>query len=371
MNKPAIIAPGGRIGILGGGQLGRMLAMAAAELGLDCHIYCPDTEAPAMDVAQHATRAAYDDADALARFADSVDVVTYEFENVPAETARILAEHAPVRPGVLALATAQDRIVEKNFLASHNIATAPYADVADELALLRAVAAIGTPSILKTRRFGYDGKGQAKIATPADAIAAYDAIGRAPAILEGFVPFEREISVIVARGIDGATAAYDPVENIHKNHILDQSLVPARVDKMLAEEARAIASHIVADLDYVGVMGVELFVLPEGTDGPRLLVNEIAPRVHNSGHWTQDACHVSQFEQHIRAICGWPLGSPERHCDAVMENLIGDDVNRWAALAAEPATALHLYGKAEARAGRKMGHITRLYPFGYAPHTLR
>jgi len=369
--KPAIIAPGGRIGILGGGQLGRMLALAAAELGLSSHIYCPDTEAPAMDVAASGTRAAYDDAEALARFADSVDVVTYEFENVPAETARILAEHAPVRPGVVALATAQDRIVEKNFLKSHNIATAPFADIPDEAALLKAMRDIGTPSILKTRRFGYDGKGQAKITSAADAVAAYDTIGRAPAILEGFVPFELEISVIVARGLDGTTAAYDPVENIHKNHILDQSLVPARINTELAAEARAIAQHIVADLAYVGVMGVEMFVLPENAASPRLLVNEIAPRVHNSGHWTQDACTVSQFEQHIRAICGWPLGSPERHSDAIMQNLIGDDVNDWAALAAEPGTALHLYGKAEARPGRKMGHLTRLYPFGLCPHTLR
>tara|TARA_R110000824_G_scaffold390760_3_gene587549 strand:- start:28952 stop:30082 length:1131 start_codon:yes stop_codon:yes gene_type:complete len=374
-NKPntssQIIAPGGRIGILGGGQLGRMLAVAAAELGLVAHIYCPDTEAPAMDIAAHGTRAAYEDADALARFADSVDVVTYEFENVPAETARILAEHAPVRPGVMALATAQDRIVEKDFLASHKIATAPYADIPDEAALLAAIERIGTPSILKTRRFGYDGKGQAKIATPQDAIAAYDAIGRAPAILEGFVPFEREISVIVARGIDGQTAAYDPVENIHKNHILDQSLVPARIDKELAEEARAIATHIVADLEYVGVMGVELFVLPADSAGPRLLVNEVAPRVHNSGHWTQDACCVGQFEQHIRAICGWPLGSAHRHSDAIMTNLIGDDVNTWHDLAAQPETAIHLYGKKEARPGRKMGHATRLYPLNRAPHTNR
>ncbi|MES1989593.1 MAG: 5-(carboxyamino)imidazole ribonucleotide synthase [Pseudomonadota bacterium] len=370
-DKPAIIAPGGRIGILGGGQLGRMLALAAAELGMSSHIYCPDAEAPAMDVAATGTRAAYDDAEALARFADSVDVVTYEFENVPAETARILAEHAPVRPGVTALATAQDRIVEKSFLKSHSIATAPFADVPDETALLKAVAEIGTPSILKTRRFGYDGKGQAKITMPEDAIAAYDAIGRAPAILEGFVPFELEISVIVARGLDGTTAAYDPVENIHKNHILDQSLVPARIDAKLAAKARAIAAHIVADLAYIGVMGVEMFVLPDDAEGPRLLVNEIAPRVHNSGHWTEDACTVSQFEQHIRAICGWPLGSPKRHSDAIMLNLIGDEVNDWASLAAEPGTALHLYGKAEARPGRKMGHLTRLYPFGLHPHTLR
>lgn len=375
MNKSrpshAIVPPGGCIGILGGGQLGRMLALAAAELGLASHVYCPESASPAIDVAAAATQAGYDDAEALARFADNVDVVTYEFENVPAETARILADHAPVRPGVVALATAQDRIVEKTFLASHNIATAPFADIPDETALMTAIKTIGTPSILKTRRFGYDGKGQAKIDTPADALAAYETIGRAPAILEGFVPFEREISVIVARALDGTTAAYDPVENQHKNHILDRSLVPARIDTALADEARAIASRIVADLDYVGVMGVEMFVLPTGATGSRLLVNEIAPRVHNSGHWTQDACTISQFEQHIRAICGWPLGPTTRHSDVVMTNLIGDDVDDWQTLAADPSVVLHLYGKAEARAGRKMGHVNRLYPLGQGPQTLR
>ena len=357
------IAPGGRIGILGGGQLGRMLAMAAAELGFKCHIYCPDTEVPAADVAAALTRAPYDDADALARFADNVDVVTYEFENVPAETARILSEHAPVRPGAIALATAQDRLTEKNFLKQNGIATAPFADVADTDDLAAALAAIGAPAVLKTRRMGYDGKGQAKILSPKAAAAAWDAIGRLPAILEGFVDFEREISVVVARGLDGAVAAYDPVENIHTNHILDRTYAPAALTPALADEARAIATKIVSELDYAGVMGVEMFV---GRDG-RLLVNEIAPRVHNSGHWTMDACAVSQFEQHIRAICGWPLGSPARHSDAVMTNLIGADAGRWSAVAAEPGARLHLYGKAEARAGRKMGHVNRLFPLGKRP----
>jgi 5-(carboxyamino)imidazole ribonucleotide synthase len=370
-NKSAPIAPGGRIGILGGGQLGRMLTLAAAELGFTAHIYCPDADTPAMDVASGATRAAYDDAEALARFADGVDVVTYEFENVPAETARILGEHAIVRPGVAALATAQDRIVEKTFLAAHGIPTAPFADVHDDASLGAALAKIGTPSVLKTRRFGYDGKGQAKISSGGEAHEAYASIGRAPAILEGFVPFAFEISVVVARGIDGATAAYDPVENVHTNHILDRTYAPAALDAALDGEARAIAAKIVAELDYVGVMGVEMFVLPEGVAGPRLLVNEIAPRVHNSGHWTQDACAVSQFEQHIRAICGWPLGSPARHSDAVMTNLIGADVDDWRKLAAEPGACLHLYGKAEARAGRKMGHVNRLFPLGGRPVTPR
>ncbi|MDO8839358.1 MAG: 5-(carboxyamino)imidazole ribonucleotide synthase [Parvibaculum sp.] len=362
----APVAPGGTIGILGGGQLGRMLAMAAAELGFKCHIYCPDTEVPAADVAAALTRAPYEDAAALAAFADGVDVVTYEFENVPAETARILAEHAPVRPGPQALATAQDRLTEKNFLAAQGIATAPFADVASAADLDAALAQIGTPAILKTRRLGYDGKGQAKIGRAEEAAAAWDAIGRMPAILEGFVPFEREISVVVARGIDGETAAYDPVENIHKDHILDRTYAPAALDAALADAARAIAARIVSALDYVGVMGVEMFLLPAGAT-PRLVVNEIAPRVHNSGHWTMDACAVSQFEQHIRAICGWPLGHPDRHADAVMTNLIGDAAGQWAVLAAEPGAKLHLYGKAQARAGRKMGHVNRLFPLGTRP----
>lgn len=361
------IAPGGTVGILGGGQLGRMLASAAAEMGLHVHIYCPDENPPAAEVAAHYTRAEYEDEAALIRFAESVDAVTYEFENVPAETARILSEHGIVRPGPIALATAQDRIVEKNFMKAQGILTAPYADITDETSLKDAVESIGCPSVLKTRRFGYDGKGQAKIMTPEEALAAYDEIARQPAILEGFVKFEREISVIVARGIDGQTAAYDPVENIHKNHILDRTLAPAELPKAVADEACAIAARIASELDYVGVMGVEMFLLPEAGSKRRLLVNEIAPRVHNSGHWTMDACAVSQFEQHMRAVCGWPLGHPRRHSDAVMTNLIGDEVNEWERLAAEPDTSVHLYGKAEARPGRKMGHATRLYTLGKRP----
>lgn len=363
-NKSGIIAPGGTIGILGGGQLGRMLASAAAELGLHVHIYSPEKDAPAAEVSAHVTCADYEDEAALRRFADSVDVVTYEFENVPAETARILAERGLVRPGPLALATAQDRIVEKNFMKAQGILTAPFADVSDEASLRAAIENIGCPSVLKTRRFGYDGKGQAKILSADGALSAYEEIGRAPAILEGFVSFEREISVVVARGADGEIAPYDPVENIHRNHILHQTLVPAKLPDAVADEARAIASRIVRELDYVGVMGVEMFLLPEGAGAQRLLVNEIAPRVHNSGHWTMDACIISQFEQHIRAICGWPLGRPARHSDAVMTNLIGDDVDQWKVLASERDTSIHLYGKGEARPGRKMGHVTRLYALG-------
>ncbi len=363
------VAPGGCIGILGGGQLGRMLATAATELGLTVHVYCPDENSPAFDVAAEKTVAAYDDAEALARFADNVDVVTYEFENVPAETVRILTEHAPVRPGALALATAQDRLAEKTFIAEQGIRTAPFRAVDDVAGLAQAIADLGTPSILKTRRFGYDGKGQTRIEAGTAPQAALDEIGNAPAILEGFVPFEREISVIVARGQDGAIAAYDPVENVHKNHILDRSFAPATLTPGIAAEAIEIASTLVRELDYVGVMGVELFLLPPDGKGDkdRLLVNEIAPRVHNSGHWTMDACLVGQFEQHVRAICGWPLGSAARHSDAVMTNLIGEDAADWTALAADPGYAIHLYGKAEIRAGRKMGHITRLFPIGERP----
>ncbi|NIJ40509.1 5-(carboxyamino)imidazole ribonucleotide synthase [Parvibaculum indicum] len=364
------VAPGGCIGILGGGQLGRMLATAAAELGLTAHVYCPDENSPAFDVAAEKTVAAYDDADALARFADNVDAVTYEFENVPAETVRILTEHAPVRPGAQALATAQDRLAEKTFIAEQGIRTAPFRAVDDAAGLAQAIADLGTPAILKTRRFGYDGKGQTRIEADTAPQAALDEIGNAPAILEGFVPFEREISVIVARGQDGAIAAYDPVENIHKNHILDRSFAPAALTPGIAAEAIEIASTIVRELDYVGVMGVELFLLPESAGNEnRLLVNEIAPRVHNSGHWTMDACLVSQFEQHVRAICGWPLGSAARHSDAVMTNLIGEDAADWTTLAAEPGCAIHLYGKTEIRTGRKMGHVTRLFPIGELPVT--
>ena len=294
--------------------------------------------------------------------------MTYEFENVPAETVRILSEHAPVHPGALALATAQDRLDEKTFITAQGIETAPFRAVDDAASLTQAIADLGAPSILKTRRFGYDGKGQFRIEPGTAPETALEEIGNAPAILEGFVPFEREVSVIVARGTDGTIAAYDPVENIHKNHILDKSFVPAALTPGLAAEAIEIASTLVRELDYVGVMGVELFLLPEGSGKKsRLLVNEIAPRVHNSGHWTMDACLVSQFEQHIRAICGWPMGTAARHSDAVMTNLIGEDAADWAGLSADPTCAVHLYGKAEIRPGRKMGHVNRIYPLGKRP----
>jgi len=351
------LPPGSVIGILGGGQLGRMIALAAAPLGLKCHIYAPETGSPAFQVSETRTVAAYDDWAALEIFAASVDVVTYEFENVPGETAAFLEQRVPLAPGSLALKTAQDRVDEKTFILALGIPVAPFAAVEDEASLGAALARIGRPSILKTRRFGYDGKGQVKIGDGDGALEAFDAIGRKPAILEGFVAFEREISVIAARGWDGAIAVYDVPENVHRNAILHTSTVPAEIPEPLAAQAREIGGTIIAALDYVGVIGIEMFA---GASG--LTVNEIAPRVHNSGHWTMDACAVSQFQQHVRAICGWPLGSPQRHSDVVMSNLLGEDSARWQALAAEPDTAIHLYGKSESRPGRKMGHINRLTP---------
>jgi 5-(carboxyamino)imidazole ribonucleotide synthase len=351
------LAPGSTIGILGGGQLGRMLALAAAKLGFKCHIYGPEADSPAFQVSAAHTIGAYTDFAALGRFAKAVDVVTYEFENVPAETATFFEDRVPLSPNAAALRTAQDRVEEKTFIAGLGIRVAPFAAVADEEGLEGAIARIGRPAILKTRRFGYDGKGQTKITAGTSTAVAWAEIGKAPAILEGFVNFDREISVIAARGQDGAIAIYDVPENRHEDHILRTAMVPASISAEIAAEAHAIATKIIAALDYVGVMGIEMFVGESG-----LAVNEIAPRVHNSGHWTMDACHVSQFEQHIRAICGWPLGSTLRHSDVVMTNLLGEDANSWESLAADAAAIIHLYGKAEARRGRKMGHVNRLTP---------
>lgn len=352
MTEP--LAPGATIGILGGGQLGRMLSMAAARLGYRCHIFEPGA-APAADVAHALTQAPYEDLDALARFARGCDLITYEFENIPASSLDVLAETTPLFPDRRALETSQDRLVEKTFLAGLGLATAPFAAIDGPDDLQAALAATGTPAILKTRRFGYDGKGQARVMDPVDAPAALASLQGAPAIAEGFVRFSREISVIAARGRDGSVAAYDPGENVHHDGILATTTVPAALPLKLRTDAVLIASRILTALDYVGVMGVELFVTPAG-----LVVNEIAPRVHNSGHWTQAGCAVDQFEQHIRAIAGWPLGNGARHANVVMENLIGDDIARTGKLAAEPGVQVHLYGKAEARPGRKMGHINRV-----------
>ena len=348
---------GSTIGILGGGQLGRMLAVAASRLGLKAHVYEPSANPPAADVAHRVTTAPYDDAAALTAFAQSVDVVTYEFENIPTSALDLIEAIRPIRPNRRALAISQDRIEEKGFLNAIGLATAPWAAVTDAAELDAALGAIGAPAILKTTRLGYDGKGQARIMAPEDAPAALAAMNGAPAVLEGFVPFTMEISVIAARGLDGQVAAFDPGENVHRDGILHTTTIPARLPPARRSDAVLIAARILNALDYVGVMGVELFVTPQG-----LLVNEIAPRVHNSGHWTQNGCAVDQFEQHIRAVAGWPLGDGSRHSDVVMENLIGDDVDRIPALAREAGTAIHLYGKAEARPGRKMGHVNRVRP---------
>ncbi|MFW5641744.1 MAG: 5-(carboxyamino)imidazole ribonucleotide synthase [Roseicyclus sp.] len=345
---------GAVVGILGGGQLGRMLAMAAARLGYRAHVFEPGA-APAADVAHAWTQADYDDAEALAAFAKACDVVTYEFENIPAAALDLLAGAVPFHPGRRALEVSQDRLAEKDFLAGLGLKVAPYAAVDGPGDLAAALGVTGCPAILKTRRFGYDGKGQARVRDRDGAAAALGTLGGAPAIAEGVVAFSREISVIAARGRDGAVAAYDPGENVHRDGILATTTVPARIPAGLRTDAVLLASRILGALDYVGVLGVELFVTEGG-----LVVNEIAPRVHNSGHWTQAGCAVDQFEQHVRAIAGWPLGDGARHADVVMENLIGEDVTRAAALAAERGVQVHLYGKTEVRPGRKMGHVNRV-----------
>jgi 5-(carboxyamino)imidazole ribonucleotide synthase len=356
----APLQPGSTIGILGGGQLGRMLAMSAAQLGFRCHVYS-DVPGPALDVAHSSTIGAFDDLARIADFARSVDVVTYEFENVPLRAAAAAQEIAPVRPGPKALDVAQDRLTEKTFISKLGIPVAPFAAVGNLSELQAAAERVGLPAILKTRRLGYDGKGQVRLES-ADALAgAIDEIRGAPAVLEGFVAFQYEVSVLVVRAVDGAIRVYDPPINTHRNGILDTSVVPSPLPAAHRKHAEEIASRIALALDYVGVLAVEMFFLGE-TGGASLVVNEIAPRVHNSGHWTMDACTCGQFENHIRAIAGWPLGSTERHSDATMQNLIGDDVAGWREIAGEPGARLHLYGKTEVRPGRKMGHVNRLRP---------
>jgi 5-(carboxyamino)imidazole ribonucleotide synthase len=354
-----MIPPGSTIGILGGGQLGRMTALAAAELGYRVVVLTPEEDAPASHVSALTIHADYADEAALSHLARVADVVTLEFENVPAEAVSFLEGLGkPVRPGSRVLAVAQDRVAEKDFARRIGGGTAPYEKVDTLKALIPALERIGRPSVLKTRRMGYDGKGQRIIAHRDNPVEAWDAIGGKPAILEGFVKFNREISVIVARGLDGTVRAYVPVENRHRDHILAETIAPAPISREMAKQAESLAARLATQLDLVGLLAVEMFV----TDDGRILVNELAPRPHNSGHWTIDACMVSQFEQLVRAVCGLPLGSPERHADAVMSNLLGDDVSRWAELLKEPDARLHLYGKAEARKGRKMGHVTRLTP---------
>ncbi len=363
---PASFLPAGStIGILGGGQLGRLLALAAAKLGMRTHIYCPDPDSPAFEVTPNKTIAAYDDKKALTAFARSVDIVTYEFENVPAATATLIADLVPLAPDARALAISQDRLQEKAFLQNARVAICPFAPVLNATDLKGAIKSIGLPAVLKTTRLGYDGKGQRIVKTREQAQHAFNELSRVPGekpqmVLEAFVPFEKEISVIVARNHKEEIAVYDPAENIHLNHILHTSTLPARITPQTAHEATEIATRIAKSLNYCGVLGVEFFVSKRGQT-QQLLVNEIAPRVHNSGHWTESVCPTSQFEQHIRAICNWPLGSTRRYADVVMENLVGETISTVPGSLSQNEQP-NVYGKSKIRAGRKMGHINRILP---------
>ena len=345
------------LGILGGGQLGRMLSVAASRLGIRTHVFEAQPDPPAGHVADAVTTASFEDKAALRAFAESVDVITLEWENVPVEALELLEEIRPVRPGSKALRISQDRMEEKMFLQDIGLKTARYEVVPDLAMLGLAFMRLGgTSAIIKTRRLGYDGKGQARTDHYENIEDAFnDATSGDLAIIEEVVEFEREISVIAARGLDGAVVCFDPGENVHRDGILRTTTLPAQISAGQRADAALIAGKILNALDYVGVIGVELFVTKDG-----LLVNEIAPRVHNSGHWTQQGCSVDQFEQHVRAVAGWPLGDGGRHADVVMENLIGDDIERAPEIAAEPGASLHLYGKAETRPGRKMGHVNRI-----------
>ena len=354
------LAPGSTIGIMGGGQLGRMTALAAGRLGYKCHIYCPETDSPAAQVSSAVTIGNYDDVVALKSFGEAVDVVTFEFENIPHGSVQLLAESAIVRPGWKSLAVAQDRLVEKEFI-NEISPTTPFRRVESPAELEAAANEIGRPAVLKTARMGYDGKGQVLITPDCDYDAAWAEMGAEIGILEAFVDLAREISVIVARSPGGGWATYPPVENRHVNHILDTTIAPAVMSPEMGKEAVEIAHAIADGLDLVGLLAVEMFVTLDG----KLLVNEIAPRPHNSGHWTMDACPTSQFEQFVRAVCGLPLGDVTPHHDAEMKNLIGSAARGWADLMSEAGAFLHLYGKEEIRDGRKMGHVNRLYPRGH------
>lgn len=355
--SPAMLSPGATVGILGGGQLARMLTLAAARLGLNCHIYAPEEDSPAFAVSAAATIGDYRDEAALAAFAASVDVITYEFENVPVETVRFLEGLRPVRPGSKALGIAQDRLAEKRLAQDLGAMTADFADVNSLDQLHVRLGEIGMPAVLKTNRLGYDGKGQAKILAGNDVAPAYAALGGQQGILESFIAFDREVSVIATRGADGAFAAFDVTENEHRNHILHRSVVPANISPTAAADAIAIARKIAEALEYVGTFAVEFFLID---DLDLVYVNEIAPRVHNSGHWTMDGAFTCQFEQHIRAVAGWPLGDPARLGLVEMVNLVGDDAARWHEILQDGRAHLHLYGKTEMRDGRKMGHVNRI-----------
>tara|TARA_E500000318_G_scaffold30558_1_gene30344 strand:+ start:4420 stop:5493 length:1074 start_codon:yes stop_codon:yes gene_type:complete len=351
-----VLAPGSVIGIIGGGQLGRMTALAAARLGYRCHIYTPEENSPASQVSEKTTVASYEDENALAEFAAAVDVITYEFENIPVDTVQRLSKLAPVRPRPSVLAVSQHRVAEKDFARDSGAGTALYQGVTDLDQLRNAVSEIGRPAVLKTCRFGYDGKGQVKITAETDLAAAWASLKTDDAVLEGFVSFEKEVSVIVARGVDGTALAFPVAENHHVDHILSTSTVPANIPEATEKAARATAVALAERLELVGLLAVEMFVTEEGD----VLVNEVAPRPHNSGHWTQDGCATCQFEQLVRAVTGLPLGPVDVLFPTVMQNLIGDKADQWLDIAAEPHAKLHLYGKTEARPGRKMGHVNRI-----------
>jgi 5-(carboxyamino)imidazole ribonucleotide synthase len=363
-SAPFPLPPNATVGIIGGGQLGRMSALAAARLGLRCHILTPEADSPAGQVSAGTTHGDYDDPVALHRFAESVDVVTFEFENVSAEGLDLLSSLRPVRPAPAILRISQDRAAEKRFLNGAGAATAPWRPVASRAELEAAVAELGLPAVLKTTRLGYDGKGQAVLRAPGDLAVAFEELHPKPLILEAFVDFSHEVSVVVARGSDGTVSCFDTVENRHRDQILDLTLAPARIAPDVAAAAQATARRVAEALDLAGLLAVEMFVAADG----RVLVNEIAPRPHNSGHWTIDACPVSQFEMHIRAVAGLPLPPAARHADAVMKNLVGpEEAALWPAILGTPGLCAHLYGKREARPGRKMGHVTRLFPKGALP----
>ena len=365
-----ILPPGSVVGILGGGQLGRMLGIAAAELGLRCHVFAPEEDAPAAQTANQHTRAGFEDIAALKKFAKGVDVLTYEFENIPSAPVKEAAKFCDLRPSLKSLEITQDRLLEKNFVREQGLSTAVFAPVNSDETWHKALEEIDVPAILKTRRWGYDGKRQLvmgnreEVAAAAPfAIVTFARQGKVPSILEGFVDFSTECSVVLVRGMDGETRCFDVIATYHEEGILRRAECPAPMHPTLQARAQKDAIAIAEALEHVGVMTVEFFLVGDPNDkNAKLLVNEIAPRVHNSGHWTREACVASQFEQHIRAICGWPLGDVTRHSDAEMINLLGDDANAWQSHAGEDNTSLHLYGKAEAREGRKMGHVVRIHP---------
>lgn len=358
MSRP--LPPNSVIGIIGGGQLGRMIALAASRLGYKCHIFCPEAYCPAALVAYAHTIADYEDHEALEKFANQVDVVTFEFENIPFESVQLLANKVPVRPNWTALHISQDRLLEKSFVNKAGVPTTEYREVKTLADLEKAVDEIGRPSILKTTRLGYDGKGQVVIRDDTRLDHAFQMLNGAVGILEGYVTYQREMSVIIARGLDGNWKAFGPMENRHVSQILDTTIAPAPISQERAVEAIELARKIAEAMKLVGLLAVELFQTPDN----KLLVNELAPRPHNSGHWTQDGCYTDQFEQLVRAVCGLPLGSTERRCDVVMKNLIGDDVNAWQEYLGQDEARLHLYGKREARPGRKMGHVNFIHELG-------